>query len=125
MQVFFMQDTSFKYEGNMKHYYTSFDIFHFHSLKRATDVMFGGKQVVVCGYGEVGKGCCQALKGLGCTVYVTEIDPVCALQAWFVSFEMVFPDIVLSSLKLYVYFISLLCCTFYMLVYHNRIDEWH
>ncbi|KAG7177970.1 Adenosylhomocysteinase-like 1-like [Homarus americanus] len=46
------------------------------SLKRATDVMFGGKQVVVCGYGEVGKGCCQALKGLGCTVYVTEIDPV-------------------------------------------------
>ncbi|RXG70854.1 putative adenosylhomocysteinase 3, partial [Armadillidium vulgare] len=51
------------------------------SLKRATDVMFGGKQVVVCGYGEVGKGCCQALKGLGCTVYITEVDPICALQA--------------------------------------------
>jgi Trk K+ transport system NAD-binding subunit len=45
--------------------------------------MFGGKQVVVCGYGEVGKGCCQALKGLGCVVYVTEIDPICALQAWY------------------------------------------
>jgi Trk K+ transport system NAD-binding subunit len=44
--------------------------------------MFGGKQVVVCGYGEVGKGCCQSLKGLGCVVYVTEIDPICALQAW-------------------------------------------
>lgn len=51
------------------------------SLKRSTDVMFGGKQVVVCGYGEVGKGCSQALKGFGCVVYVTEIDPICALQA--------------------------------------------
>lgn len=59
----------------------------FNSLKRATDVMFGGKQVVVCGYGEVGKGCCQALKGLGCTVYVTEIDPVCALQGWYVFLQ--------------------------------------
>ncbi|XP_071533627.1 adenosylhomocysteinase-like 1 isoform X2 [Panulirus ornatus] len=58
------------------------------SLKRATDVMFGGKQVVVCGYGEVGKGCCQALKGLGCTVYVTEIDPVCALQACMDGFRV-------------------------------------
>jgi hypothetical protein len=54
----------------------------FCSLKRSTDVMFGGKQIVVCGYGEVGKGCCQALKGLGCVVYLTEIDPICALQAW-------------------------------------------
>ncbi|ODN02016.1 Adenosylhomocysteinase 3 [Orchesella cincta] len=53
------------------------------SLKRSTDVMFGGKQVVVCGYGEVGKGCCQSLRGLGCVVYVTEIDPICALQAWY------------------------------------------
>nr|XP_027220716.1 S-adenosylhomocysteine hydrolase-like protein 1 isoform X1 [Penaeus vannamei]XP_027220717.1 S-adenosylhomocysteine hydrolase-like protein 1 isoform X1 [Penaeus vannamei]XP_027220718.1 S-adenosylhomocysteine hydrolase-like protein 1 isoform X1 [Penaeus vannamei]XP_027220719.1 S-adenosylhomocysteine hydrolase-like protein 1 isoform X1 [Penaeus vannamei] len=59
------------------------------SLKRATDVMFGGKQVVVCGYGEVGKGCCQALKGLGCTVYVTEIDPVCALQGCMDGFRVV------------------------------------
>ena len=53
------------------------------SLKRATDMMFGGKQVVVCGYGEVGKGCSQALKALGAVVYVTEIDPICALQAWY------------------------------------------
>jgi len=52
------------------------------SLKRTTDIMFGGKQVVVCGYGEVGKGVCSALKGLGAVVYVTEIDPICALQAW-------------------------------------------
>ncbi|XP_054589144.1 S-adenosylhomocysteine hydrolase-like protein 1 isoform X4 [Nothobranchius furzeri] len=50
-------------------------------LKRTTDVMFGGKQVVVCGYGEVGKGCCTALKGLGAVVYITEVDPICALQA--------------------------------------------
>uniref|UniRef100_H2Z7J1 S-adenosyl-L-homocysteine hydrolase NAD binding domain-containing protein n=1 Tax=Ciona savignyi TaxID=51511 RepID=H2Z7J1_CIOSA len=50
-------------------------------LKRTTDIMFGGKQVVICGYGEVGKGCCSALKGLGAVSYVTEIDPICALQA--------------------------------------------
>uniref|UniRef100_A0A8C1KPN3 Adenosylhomocysteinase-like 1 n=1 Tax=Cyprinus carpio TaxID=7962 RepID=A0A8C1KPN3_CYPCA len=48
-------------------------------LKRTTDVMFGGKQVVVCGYGEVGKGCCSALKALGAIVCVTEIDPIYAL----------------------------------------------
>lgn len=48
--------------------------------------MFGAKQVVLCGYGEVGKGCCQSLKGLGCIIYVTEIDPICALQAWYVPF---------------------------------------
>lgn len=47
--------------------------------------MFGGKQVVVCGYGEVGKGCSQALKGLGSIVYITEIDPICALQARYCS----------------------------------------
>ncbi|GFN74954.1 adenosylhomocysteinase [Plakobranchus ocellatus] len=51
------------------------------ALKRTTDVMFGGKQVLICGYGEVGKGCSQALKGLGAIVSVTEIDPICALQA--------------------------------------------
>lgn len=50
-------------------------------LKRTTDVMFGGKHVVVCGYGEVGKGCAAALKGMGSVVSVTEIDPICALQA--------------------------------------------
>jgi adenosylhomocysteinase len=50
-------------------------------LMRATDVMLGGKVAVVCGYGEVGKGCAQALRGQGCRVIVTEIDPICALQA--------------------------------------------
>lgn len=43
--------------------------------------MFGGKQVVVCGYGDVGKGCAKGLRGQGCIVYITEIDPICALQA--------------------------------------------
>lgn len=51
--------------------------------------MFGAKQIVLCGYGEVGKGCCQSLKGLGCIVYVTEIDPICALQAWYVLFAFI------------------------------------
>lgn len=59
------------------------------SLKRSTDVMFGGKQIVICGYGEVGKGCAQALKGLGCIVYITEIDPICALQASMDGFRVV------------------------------------
>lgn len=50
-------------------------------LNRATDVMLAGKTVVVCGYGDVGKGCCQALRGQGAKVVVTEVDPICALQA--------------------------------------------
>ncbi|MBN3303117.1 SAHH3 Adenosylhomocysteinase, partial [Amia calva] len=58
-------------------------------LKRTTDVMFGGKQVVVCGYGEVGKGCCAALKALGAIVCITEIDPICALQACMDGFRVV------------------------------------
>ncbi|XP_068168683.1 S-adenosylhomocysteine hydrolase-like protein 1 isoform X2 [Antennarius striatus] len=58
-------------------------------LKRTTDVMFGGKQTVVCGYGEVGKGCCAALKALGAIVYVTEVDPICALQACMDGFRVI------------------------------------
>jgi adenosylhomocysteinase len=50
-------------------------------IKRATDVMVAGKTVVVCGYGDVGKGCCQSMRGFGARVIVTEIDPICALQA--------------------------------------------
>jgi adenosylhomocysteinase len=57
-------------------------------LNRATDVMLGGKIAVVCGYGEVGKGCAQALRGQGCRVIVTEIDPICALQAAMEGFEV-------------------------------------
>ena len=50
-------------------------------LNRATDVMLGGKLAVVCGYGDVGKGAAEALRGQGARVVVTEIDPICALQA--------------------------------------------
>ena len=50
-------------------------------LCRATDVMMAGKRAVICGYGDVGKGCAQAMKSAGCIVYVTEVDPICALQA--------------------------------------------
>src|SRR5207237_3885603 len=50
-------------------------------IKRATDVMISGKKAVVCGYGDVGKGCAQAFRGSGATVFITEIDPICALQA--------------------------------------------
>ncbi|CAF4648087.1 unnamed protein product [Rotaria sp. Silwood1] len=59
------------------------------AIKRCTDIMFGGKQVVVCGYGEVGKGCCSALRGMGCFVYVTEVDPICALQACMEGYKVV------------------------------------
>jgi adenosylhomocysteinase len=57
-------------------------------LNRASDVMLGGKVAVVCGYGEVGKGCAQALRGQGCRVVVTEIDPICALQAAMEGYEV-------------------------------------
>src|SRR5205085_6486664 len=51
-------------------------------------VMLGGKVAVVCGYGEVGKGCAQALRGQGCRVVITEIDPICALQAAMEGFQV-------------------------------------
>ena len=57
-------------------------------LNRATDVMLGGKVAVVCGFGEVGKGCAQALRGQGCRVVVAEIDPICALQAAMEGYEV-------------------------------------
>ncbi len=58
-------------------------------IKRATDVMIAGKNAVVIGYGDVGKGCAQALKGMGAQVYVTEIDPICALQAAMEGYKVV------------------------------------
>lgn len=61
-------------------------------IKRATDVMIAGKIAVVCGYGDVGKGCAQSLRGLGATVWVTEIDPICALQAAMEGYRVVVLD---------------------------------
>jgi adenosylhomocysteinase len=61
-------------------------------IKRATDVMLAGKVAVVAGYGDVGKGCAQSLDSYGCRVLVTEIDPICALQAMMEGFEVVTMD---------------------------------
>jgi adenosylhomocysteinase len=61
-------------------------------IKRATDVMIAGKTAVVLGYGDVGKGCAQSLRGLGATVWVTEIDPICALQAAMEGYRVVTMD---------------------------------
>jgi adenosylhomocysteinase len=58
-------------------------------IKRATDVMIAGKIALVIGYGDVGKGCAQSLRGLGCTVWITEIDPICALQAGMEGYRVV------------------------------------
>ena len=71
-------------------------------LARATDVMLGGKVAVVFGYGEVGKGCAQALKGQGCRVMVTEIDPICALQAAMEGYQVVRLDDVLSTADIFI-----------------------
>jgi adenosylhomocysteinase len=71
-------------------------------LMRASDVMLGGKVAVVCGYGEVGKGCAQALRGQGCRVIVTEIDPICALQAAMEGYEVTTLDEVLETADLFV-----------------------
>ena len=57
-------------------------------IKRATDVMVAGKVVIVCGYGDVGKGCAQSMKGFGARVIITEIDPICALQAVMEGYEV-------------------------------------
>lgn len=57
-------------------------------IKRATDIMVAGKVVVVCGYGDVGKGCVQSMRGFGARVVITEIDPICALQAAMEGFEV-------------------------------------
>ena len=61
-------------------------------IKRATDIMIAGKIVVVCGYGDVGKGCAQAMRGMGATVWITEIDPICALQAAMEGYRVVTVD---------------------------------
>ena len=61
-------------------------------IKRATDVMIAGKIAVVCGYGDVGKGCAQSLRGQGCNVWVTEVDPICALQASMEGYRVVTMD---------------------------------
>jgi len=71
-------------------------------IKRATDVMVAGKIAVIAGYGDVGKGCAQSLKGLGATVWITEIDPICALQAAMEGFRVVTMDEAASKADIFV-----------------------
>ena len=71
-------------------------------IMRATDVMLAGKLAVVCGYGDVGKGSAQSLRGQGCRVAITEIDPICALQACMEGYEVVRVEDVLSDADLFI-----------------------
>lgn len=71
-------------------------------LNRATDVLIGGKVAVVCGYGDVGKGCADALRGQGARVVVTEIDPICALQAAMDGFQVTTLDEVVDKADIFV-----------------------
>jgi adenosylhomocysteinase len=71
-------------------------------INRATDVMMSGKVAVVCGYGDVGKGCAQSLRGQGARVIVTEIDPICALQAAMEGYEVKTLDDVVSTADIFI-----------------------
>jgi len=71
-------------------------------INRATDVMIGGKMVVICGYGDVGKGSAQSLRGQGARVVVTEIDPICALQASMEGFQVVRLEDVVATADIFV-----------------------
>ncbi len=71
-------------------------------IKRATDVMIAGKVVVVCGYGDVGKGCAQSMSGFGARVIVTEIDPICALQAAMAGYQVAPIEDTLGEADIYV-----------------------
>ncbi|MEY2432336.1 MAG: adenosylhomocysteinase [Acidimicrobiaceae bacterium] len=71
-------------------------------INRATDVMIGGKVAVVCGYGDVGKGCAESLRGQGARVIVTEVDPICALQAAMEGFEVTTLERVLDKADIFI-----------------------
>jgi adenosylhomocysteinase len=71
-------------------------------INRATDVMLGGKVAVVCGFGEVGKGCAQALRGQGARVIVTEIDPICALQAAMEGYQVTTLEEVVETADIFI-----------------------
>jgi adenosylhomocysteinase len=71
-------------------------------IKRATDVMVAGKTVLVCGYGDVGKGCAQSMRGFGARVLITEIDPICALQAAMEGYEVTTTELALHETDIFV-----------------------
>merc|ERR1711906_61777 len=72
------------------------------SIMRATDVMIGGKRAMVCGYGDVGKGCAFALRGCGARVYITECDPICALQACMEGFQVATLEEVIGEIDIFI-----------------------
>merc|ERR1712127_159114 len=72
------------------------------SIMRATDVMIGGKRALVCGYGDVGKGCAFALRGAGARVLITEIDPICALQACMEGYQVAKLDSVVGEIDIFI-----------------------
>merc|ERR1719152_257381 len=72
------------------------------SIMRATDVMIGGKRALICGFGDVGKGCAHAMRGCGARVMVTEIDPICALQACMEGFQVVKMESVVGEADIFV-----------------------
>jgi len=71
-------------------------------IMRATDVMIGGKRSLICGYGDVGKGCAFAMRGAGSRVMITEIDPICALQACMEGFQVVKMESVVGEIDIFV-----------------------
>src|SRR5438552_15552877 len=71
-------------------------------INRATDVMIGGKTAVICGFGDVGKGCAESLRGQGARVIVTEIDPICALQASMQGYEVRKLERVVASADIFI-----------------------
>merc|ERR1712138_137173 len=72
------------------------------SIMRATDVMIGGKRALICGFGDVGKGCAHAMRGCGARVMVTEIDPICALQACMEGFQVATMESVVGEVDIFV-----------------------
>jgi len=71
-------------------------------IMRATDVMISGKKVVICGFGDVGKGCAQAMRGCGARVYITEVDPICALQACMEGYHVVRIETVVRDADIFI-----------------------
>src|SRR5204863_994825 len=71
-------------------------------INRATDVLIGGKVAVVCGYGDVGKGCAESLRGQGARVIVTEVDPICALQAAMDGYQVATVEDVVETADIFI-----------------------
>jgi adenosylhomocysteinase len=88
---------------------------------RATDVMIGGKRVVICGYGDVGKGCAFAMRGAGARVLITEIDPICALQACMEGFQVVRLDDVVGEVDIVITTTGELKLTIFLRVLKSKI----